>query len=260
MTTTVQLHRPAGRPDADGRPPLVLLAPFPFDAWIWQDVAERLGGDVITVDPPGFGGEASDEPSLEAYARAVLTALDAEGVDRFVVAGNSMGGYVALALADLAPERIAGIGLVGTKSLADDGPARAKRLTTAERAEAGVSASELVGDSTAEMLSADTLERLPETVAEVQRRLDSAPTDGIAWALRAMAARPERTDVLARVGVPALILHGEQDALMGAEPQQVMADALQIEVTDLPGVGHLVPVEAPAETAEALQQLWDAAR
>ncbi|MDO5499715.1 MAG: alpha/beta hydrolase [Propionibacteriaceae bacterium] len=109
--TSVNLHRSG---EGSG-PPLVLLPPFPFDARLWSRVRSLLTGPVIVVDPPGFGGaEATGTPSLEAYAQVLLEALDHVGVDRFVVAGNSMGGYAALALAALAPQRLAGIILIGT--------------------------------------------------------------------------------------------------------------------------------------------------
>lgn len=245
---------------ASSGPPLVLLAPFPFDGRVWAEVAGLLGADAWTVDPPGFGGDPDADPSLDAYAQAVLDALDARGVGRFVVAGNSMGGYAAMALADLAPDRIAGLGLFGTKSTADTDEGRAGRLAMSSAVESGTPVPEALGAMRGKLLGASTVSTRPEVDAQVDAWIAQATPVGIAWAQRAMAARPDRTEVLAGLAVPAVVVRGSEDALMDAASQQVMADALGVEVDELAGCGHLIPLEAPAAAAEALARLWVMAR
>lgn len=253
---TVILHPHAEASDL----PLVLLAPFPCDARVWEEVAGMLGGDVITVDPPGFGGEVDPAPSLEGYARAVVAALAARGVGRFVVAGNSMGGYVALCLAELVPERIAGIGLFGTKSVADAPEAIANRLTMAAKADAGASASDLLAEMKKNLLGASTKANVPGIEDELEVLIDAASPAGIAWAQRAMAARPDRTEELRDLARPGVVVHGVEDPLMGADVQKIMADALGVEPVEVAECGHLVPLEAPNAAAEALADLWRHAR
>lgn len=260
--TTVNLHISGDAADL----PLVLLAPFPLDARLWDDVVEHLadaGGPtrIIAVDPPGFAGAtASGEPALEAYADALLSALDAAGVEQFVVAGNSMGGYVALALADLHPERLAGIGLIGTKSTADSEEAHQGRLDTAAGLDSGTPVAEVVEPMNERMISATTRADQPDTVAALRLWLSEAPAVGISWAQRAMAVRPDRTAVLAALDIPGLVLCGADDPMMAEADQRTMADALGVPVRSLAGVGHLIPLEAPAATAAALRDLWGRAR
>ncbi len=252
-TVILHPHQPTPSPL-----PLVLLAPFPFDSTVWEDAAHLVGGDVITVDPPGFGGEADGEPSLEGYVRALLAALDAQGVGRFVVAGNSMGGYVALALAELAPERIAALGLFGTKASADAEEARANRLAMAERAEAGAAASDLVGPMAEKMIGPSTRARRPVVASRLDALLAQAPTDGIAWAQRAMAARPDRTEVLRRLKAPGVVVYGVEDPMMPAPEQRVLADAVGL-LLEVP-CGHLIPLEMPDAAARILGDLRAMAR
>lgn len=252
---TVTLHPRQEKPSAL---PLVLLAPFPLDSTVWEDAAELVGGDVITVDPPGFGGEPDDAPSLEGYARALLAALDAHGVGRFVVAGNSMGGYVALALAEVAPERLAGIGLFGTKASADTDEGRANRLAMAERAEGGASASELVGPMAEKLIGRSTRTQRPVVASRLDALLAAAPTAGIAWAQRAMAARPDRTEALRRLKVPGVVVYGVEDPMMPAPEQRVLADAVGILI-EVP-CGHLIPLEMPDAAARILGDLRAMAR
>ncbi|WP_425309219.1 alpha/beta hydrolase [Ammonicoccus fulvus] len=259
--TTVNLHLSGDASDL----PLVLLAPFPLDARLWDEVVERLADAdgphrVIAVDPPGFGGAiAGGEPSLEAYADALLSALDAAGVDRFVLAGNSMGGYVAMLLADRHPQRLAGIGLIGTKSTADTDEARDGRVATAARLEAGGSTDEVVEPMNERMISAATRAEQPETVRALRDWMNQAPAASIAWALRAMAARPDRTAALKALDVPGLVLCGSDDVTMTWPEQELMAEALGESVTAIDRVGHLIPLEAPDATAAALIDLWNRA-
>lgn len=257
---SVVLHRDRESSDL----PLVLLAPFPCDTRVWARVLELLPGDVITVEPPGFGGAAADgEPSLEAYADAVAAELAARGIGRYVVAGNSMGGYAAMALADRDPSTIAGIGLIGTKATADTPEAKAGRLDMAAAADAGRPAAELVGPMRDKLIAEATRHADQPAVAALEEWLAEAPGAGIAWAQRAMAVRPDRTEVLARLGaagVPGLVLHGAEDPLMAAETQAPMASALGVEVTTIADRGHLLPLEAAVDTADALRELWGRAR
>lgn len=252
---TVVIHAPV---DATGHLPLVLLAPFPLDSRAWADVAAQLDGNVMTVDPPGFGGATDDEPSIDGYASAVLDALDEWGVDRFVVAGNSMGGYVAMALAALAPERIAAIGLFGTKPSADTEEARANRIAMAERAEAGEPAPALVGPMFDKLLGPAIRESDPERAEVVRGWLADAPVDGIAWAQRAMAGRPDRLPVLRDLVAQGVVVYGTEDPLMPATEQLAMAGVLGTLV-ELP-CGHLVPFELPDASARILTDLWNAVR
>src|SRR5690606_37453777 len=99
---------------------------------------------VLAPDLPGFGasptgpdlaqavGADPAQASVEVMADGVAATLRQAGVDRAVVAGLSMGGYVALALLERHPDLVAGLGLIDTKSTADDDVARAKRFAVAE--------------------------------------------------------------------------------------------------------------------------------
>lgn len=254
--TSVNLHARGEGPAL----PLVLLPPFPLDARAWGRVVDRVDGRVFAVDPPGFGGaSATGEPSLDAYAAALLEVLDAAGVDRFVVAGNSMGGYGAMALAESHPERLAGIALLGTKASADTEEARTNRLTAAAKADDGVPMAELTAPMQQALVSESTWASDAGAVEALRGWLAEAPPNGFAWAQRAMAARPDRLSALAALSIPAVVLHGSEDAFMGPETQEPMARALGIDVTTIQGAGHLLPLEAADAVAAALRRLVDQA-
>ncbi|MFD8696862.1 alpha/beta fold hydrolase [Kitasatospora purpeofusca] len=231
--------------------PLVLLHAFPLSAAMWSAQLETLPGPtgdrarVVAPDQRGFGGAGlgSEEPSLDTVADDVARLLDAAGIDRTVLGGLSMGGYVALAFAERHPDRLAGLLLANTKATADPGPARANR----ERIAAAVLARDSVRLLLDERMAAGQLG--PDSqhlVDRVEGMIAAAPPATVAWAQRAMAARPERLDVLAGVRVPAAVLAGAEDALMPVTEAELMARALpDAELTVLPGVGHLSAIEAP---------------
>jgi pimeloyl-ACP methyl ester carboxylesterase len=260
VTAAVVLH--PLRPGTPGLP-LVLLHAFPLDSRMWADVAALLPGDVpvLAVDLPGLGaagGAPLPEPSLEAAADAVAAALAGAGHDRAVVAGLSMGGYVALALAERHPDLVAGIGLLDTKATADADDARANRLRVAAVVEQAGSVDEVLPMATA-LIGAASQEH-PELVARLEAWIGAQPPAGVAWSQRAMAARPDRTHVLAGHRGPALVLVGEEDRPTPVDAARAMADVLGVEPLVVPAAGHLTAVEAPSVVAEALGDLARRAR
>lgn len=269
MTTDGMLQLHTLREGAPGRLPLVLLHGFPLDHRMWLDVTDLLPGDptVIAPDLPGFGTSPAGEdvaeglgaepgaPSLEVAADAVAAALRDAGVERAVVAGLSMGGYVAMALLERHPELVAGLGLVDTRSTADDDAARAKRLEVADAALAEMRVDPVLGMRSAVLGATNRVAR-PDLVDRVEGWIRDQGPAAVAWAQRAMAARPDRTDVLVRFDGPAVVVVGDEDELSPPPAAQHMAAVLRdVEVTVVPRAGHMTPNESPEPVATALAGL-----
>lgn len=252
--------------------PLVLLHGFPLDSRMWDDVVAHLPDvPVLRLDAPDFGNSGPFDhvaaavgrdatPSLETYADAVVASLLRHRVEHAVVAGLSMGGYVALALADRYPALIAGLGLLDTKASADTEEAKANRFKAADAAE-GEAGSGAVAPMLTALLGSTTQDERPDLVSAFKRLLAEAPPAGIAWAQRAMAARPDRLEVLERVRVPALVLRGTEDELMPQEAAEAMAHVLRdCEFVGVPAAGHMSAIENPEAVAAPLRRLWERAR
>jgi len=240
-------------------PSLVLLHAFPLDASMWDGVLPALRGvgQVVTVDLPGFGASPlpGAAPSLDVAADGVLAALDDLGRERVVLAGCSMGGYVALAVVRRAPDRVAGLALVDSKAEADGEEARAnrERIAQAVTGEAGTRALLPMLET---LLGPTTRAERPDVVEGVRRTLLGADPAAVAWSQRAMAARPDSTDLLGRVDVPSAVVVGEDDAVTGPHVARATAAALPDSVlTVVPRCGHLSPVERPDAVAAALTAL-----
>ncbi|KAA9162101.1 alpha/beta fold hydrolase [Amycolatopsis acidicola] len=236
--------------------PLLLLHAFPADARMWQRVRDPLSARLrlITPDQRGLGRsplpETGREPDLADAARDVLALLDKLELEKVVLGGCSMGGYLAMAVLRAAPERVGGLVLIDTKASADAPEAAANRRKIAERAESEGVTGWLAESMLPNLLAENATPDVVETVREI---IDSQPPAGVAWAARAMAVRPDSLDVLAKADVPALVVVGEQDKLTPPEQAKAMAEALPgAELAVLPGVGHLTPLEDPDGVSDAI--------
>ncbi|GAA5083510.1 pimeloyl-ACP methyl ester carboxylesterase [Thermocatellispora tengchongensis] len=229
--------------------PVVLLHAFPLSSAMWLAQREGLAGRcrVITPDLRGFGGSVLDEeePSLDAMADDVARLLDAEGIDRAVIGGHSMGGYVTMAFCRRHPERVLGVILAGTKAGADSEAARLARERLAEAVVASGSGV-LVEEVLPGLVGATTKARRGMVFGRVRGLVQAAPPRAVAWAARAMAARPDSFDTLAKLAVPALVMVGEEDELAPVPEARAMAEAApdsRLEIVEK--AGHLIAVEQP---------------
>jgi pimeloyl-ACP methyl ester carboxylesterase len=244
-----------------GEHPLVLLHAFPLDSRMWLPLAGVLASRGATAhgfDYPGFGltpAWPDEPPSIDAIAdAAVVTLRDGIGAISAHWVGCSMGGYVALAILDRHPDAVAGLGLVGTRSVADDPEGRAKRLAVA---------AEMDGFSTlsnpqkmAEPLVGTEGPLRSSLVDAATAIIKDASPSAVGWGQRAMAARPDRTDLLRGFAGSAVVAWGDHDGMMGLPDHARMAEALGVGLTIIPGVGHLAPLEAPEAVANALAPLY----
>ena len=241
--------------DTRGRtgPPLVLLHGFAMHRSIWEDLVESQLGDQQVILPDMRGHGESDAPegiySMSLMAADLASLLDALGVEKAIVCGHSMGGYVALAFAEHYPKRLAGLGLITTNAQADPEDKRAGRFALIDQIrERGVVA---VTESLAPRLS-----RNPIEVQKAQHLISTAAPQGLIGALAGMAERPDRTALLPQVNVPALVVAGIADQITDFTSARVMADALpQGQFLGIPGVGHMPMSEAAAELGQGLLSL-----
>ena len=228
-------------------PTVVLLHAFPLTSAIYRAQRPALAGvaDLLAPDLHGFGtAPLGDEPpSLEALADDVVRLLDDRGLDTAVVGGTSMGGYVTLALLRRHPDRVQAALLANTKASADPPEARDTRLRIADSV-ADVGTVTALAAMEPKLLGVTTRAQRPELVTEVHDLLGAADPAGVAWAQRAMAARPDSLDALAAFPRPVLVLSGAEDELMPlAEAEAMATSAPHARLEVLPEAGHLSCLE-----------------
>ncbi|HEY5518523.1 MAG TPA: alpha/beta hydrolase, partial [Cellulomonas sp.] len=178
------------------------------------------------------------------------------GVERAVVAGLSMGGYVGMALVERHPELVAGLGLLDTKSTADDDAARANRLRIALAVLTDGEVDAVLGMRRS-LLGETSRVLRPDLVERLELWIRSQGPAGVAWSQRAMAGRPDRTEVLARFAGPAFVLVGAEDEVTPLAAARHLEAALvaAAELVVVPRSGHMTSIENPEPVAAALAAL-----
>lgn len=250
-----------GPPDA--LPPVVLLHAFPLHAEMWAPQLAYLAARrrVIAPDLSGFGrSEAPSDPSaysVRRWADEVAGLLDALGIERAVVAGLSMGGYVALALLRHHADRLAGLVLADTRPSPDTEEVRARRTAQQEQLARG-ERDELIEALTSGLLAPSTRSGQPDLVNQVRRLAEANPDHGILGGLAAMKARPDSSEALSAVAVPTLVLVGAQDAMSTPDEAQGWSEGVPgARLVVLPGAGHLSNLEAAEAFNAALDDFLD---
>ncbi|HEU0133061.1 MAG TPA: alpha/beta fold hydrolase [Mycobacteriales bacterium] len=248
--------------EAGSGPAVLLLHAFPLNASMWVAQREALsdGYRVLCPDQRGFGGTqlGHDDPSLDEVADDVAAMLDARKVDTCVLGGLSMGGYVAMAFLRRHPDRVRALVLADTKAGADAEAAVANRLRIAEEVVAAGSSAQLVDELLPTLLGPTTRERRPLVAGRVKALVERAPAYAVAWAQRAMAARPDSYETLRSVAVPALVVVGEEDAMSPRAEADAMVEAIPgATLAVVPEAGHLSAVEHPEAFNAALRGFLD---
>jgi pimeloyl-ACP methyl ester carboxylesterase len=232
--------------------PVVLLHAFPFSAEMWRPELERVpeGWHFIAPDLRGFGSAARLSPeagtrTLDDMAADVAALLDDLGIERAVIGGLSMGGYVTFALFRAAPERFTGMILADTKPEADTPEGRDGRRRMIEAVQARGSAA--VADiMLPKLLGKTTRERRPALVPHVRQMIEREEVGAIVGALEAMIARPDSTADLSRIACPALVIVGDEDELTPTVHAETMQNHIaRSRLVVLPEAGHLSSLEAP---------------
>jgi 3-oxoadipate enol-lactonase len=237
-------------------PTVVFLHAFPLSSAMWAATAGALAGRfrVVRLDVRGFGGsEIGGAPlTMARIAEDAAAVLDHLGAERAAVVGCSMGGYAALAFAQRFAARLCGLALVDTKASADTDEGRAGRAALAQKvmAQGAVAAADAM---LPKLVGATTHRERPDVVEAVRRGILAAAPGAIANALQAMGARPDSRPTLGAIGVPTLVLRGEEDAIISAEDAQTLHEGISdSRLVTLPRLGHLPSLEGPAAFEAAL--------
>lgn len=245
-------------------PVIMLLHGSNADLHTWQAWADALKSDyrVIRFDQRGHGltGPAADgEYTLEAFGADIDAVADALNVETFTLAGNSMGGAIAMGYAIANPERLDGLVLVdagGAPIQREGGGNLAFRLA----------AMPVVGDAMSQLLPRSLVERsLSQSVSNqaivtpeaVDRYWEMARYPGNRAATRKRFSTPRKSfeaDAVAGMTVPTLVMWGEEDSLIPYEAAGWYMEHLpNATLANYPGIGHIPMEEAPERSVADLE-------
>ena len=242
----------------EGNGPVALFVHgFPLDSTMWIEQLAELSDlrRCVAVDLRGFGRSSpvnGDPLTMEQHADDLAAVLDLVSEEKADVIGLSMGGYVAMAFAESYPQRLRSLALIDTRSGADSDEGKAGRdAAAANLVEEGRQA--MAASMQAGLLAPSAS---LQARARVRSMVEGCPYETIVGCLEGMRDRPDRTQVLESVAVPAAVIVGEQDSVTPPAESKAMASVLpDATMTVVPGAGHLSPIEQPVAVNAALRRL-----
>ncbi len=194
--------------------PVVLVHGYLESSEIWNGFGERLPSEfrVIAVDLPGHGRSEvySETHSMEMMADIIRELLDKLKIDKTVLLGHSLGGYVTLAFLDMYPQYLSGYCLFHSHPLADTPEILEKRRNDISTVMAGKK-DLMYPDSIERMYASKNLEKLKDAVKRSKKIASVIPGNGIIALLNGMMKRPARTTIMEEGRVPCLWILGTMD-------------------------------------------------
>ena len=241
--------------EGQGSETLVLLHGFMNNLDVWANFAFRYMKEirVIAIDLLGHGetGDSTEIHTMELQANMVKAVLDHVGVSNCIIAGHSMGGYVALALCELYPSYVKGLCLINSHALMDTDKAKENRIKTCEYIRNSRAA--FIVSFIPELFYCENRERLYPEIKDIQDMAMQMKSESIISSQMGMLQRPSRLDVLAESKFPVLFIAGKKDSRIVME--NIFAQAMMpyhSEVMMLDDVGHMVHIEESKKVQQRL--------
>lgn len=236
---------------------VVLLHGFLGSHQIWEKVIKDLSRSyrVIAIDLPGHGETQcfGYVHSMDLMAKCVKAVLDKLRVKRYALIGHSMGGYVAMAFADLFPDAVSGICLFHSSAYADSEEKKKDRSRSIKVVKSNhrIYSRELIKN----LFAKQNLKYLKDEISFATKIAVKTSKQGIIAALEGMKDRPSRELILRLVDYPVMMVIGQHDNVLPA--QQLLKQAETIKnrtVLYLEHDGHMGFLESPRESNKALRK------
>lgn len=229
--------------------PIIFLHGFPFDKTMWRAQLDYFKPSyrMIACDVRGFGQSKDEESplSIDLFGNDLITFMNGLQVDKAVVCGLSMGGYIALNAYEKFPARFEALVLCDTQCIADTIDLKVKRYNTISEIEAG-GARSFNEKFIKKVFHEESLTDKKELVAQVESVVFANSDRIISEGLAALAERAETCTSLGEVVVPTLILCGSDDEVTPLAQSEAMHEAIQGSVLQvIQRAGHVSNLEQP---------------
>lgn len=223
---------------------VVLLHGFLENKTMWQDLVPELSkkNRIITIDLLGHGVTEclGYVHSMEDNAEAVQAVLSKLRIRKTIFVGHSMGGYVALAFAELYPEKIRGLVLLNSTSKVDSEERKANRDRAIKAVKKDYTT--FVRLSTANLFSEENREKIIAEIEKVKLEALKTPLQGIVASLEGMKIRKDREIILHSATFPMLLILGKKDCVLNYEDNLKQIENTAVKLVTFPD-GHMSHIE-----------------
>ncbi len=231
--------------------PLIFIHGFPFNNKMWEDQLIKFGVEYrcIAYDVRGHGSSEAGEVnfSIGLFAEDLIAIMDALKIEKAVIVGLSMGGYVAMKAIEKYSLRFAGLVLCDTQCVADTEEGKEKRKKTIGFIERN--GLEVYADESLKNLFAPaSFETKQQAVSFIHSTILNTPARTICRTLQALAERNETCTSLPQIDFPVLIVVGAEDKITSPEAARKMNGLIGgSELVIIPEAGHLSNLENPIQ-------------
>ena len=210
---------------------------------------------VVAYDHRGRTNRWADTYDLGDLADDCRQVLDERGIERCVLGGMSMGGFMAFEFARMWPERLLGLILIDTKAAPFDLEQQENVLRDYGKADVdGLLPHDVIEVAVARCFGATTMERNPQLVAHWVARWRKLPARSVYNEVRSWLCKADNRPELANIDVPALILHGEEDSIFPMTvAEEIEAGIPRARLVPIPLAGHTANLEQPKVSNEAIR-------
>lgn len=240
---------------------IIFIHGFPLNKAMWNKQIEEFKENyrVIAYDIRGHGiTDAGDEEfSIELFVKDLLSFMDVLKIDKTILCGLSMGGYIALNAIENHPERFDALILCDTNCAADSSEAKEKRMKTIEIIkEKGIE--QYAEESLKKLFAPISFSKHPEEIAIVSEMIINTSEEALFKTLHALAERAETCTKLDEIQVPVLIMVGKEDEITPPEAALSMHEKMKsstIHIID--HAGHLSNMESPEQFNDQLRKFLE---
>ncbi|MES2615354.1 MAG: alpha/beta hydrolase [Bdellovibrionota bacterium] len=236
--------------------PLILIHGFCENRTVWKYCEKELATQyrVINPDLPGFGESRLTEAtvSMEYFADQIKQLLDALKIEKCIIIGHSLGGYVTLAFAEKYSEKLSGMGLFHSSAFADAEEKKENRNKTIDFIQKhGVS---IFAESfVPPLFSLKNKDLFKPEIKDLTFTAASSSEHGVIETTKAMRDRKDRTEVLKSVNIPVLFVAGKQDGVIPLEKSLEQCHLPKHSIVHfLEGTGHMGMIEKKPETIKII--------
>jgi pimeloyl-ACP methyl ester carboxylesterase len=229
--------------------PVMFIHGFPLDRSMWDSQISFLRKNYycITYDVRGLGSSyvGDGQYTMEAYVNDLFSIIGELNIEKPVLCGLSMGGYIALRAVEKSQRTFKGLILCNTKSIADDNKGKLVRAEKINKINTD-GLDSFIDDFVPDCFAKESLKDFKEIVDSTVEKAKQNNPLGIKGALIAMLSRTDTTESLSKIQIPTLVIAGSFDKLTPPEDMRKIADNLKnSEFAIVPRAGHLTPLENP---------------
>jgi pimeloyl-ACP methyl ester carboxylesterase len=241
----------------EGSSPIVFLHGFPFDKTMWREQLDFLQTThrAIACDLRGFGKSIDEEShlSMDLFVNDLILFIDKLGLEKIVLCGLSMGGYIALNALKRFPSRFEALILSDTQCIADSYEVKVKRYKTIEDIkEYGVA--NFNEGFIKNVFHEDSLINKPELVEQLRSVVFANSQHIICQGLVALAERSESCSILDEITIPTMIICGREDAVTPLNESKFMNKNIKDSVLHvISNAGHVSNLEEPSKFNKLLR-------